>query len=167
MIIKYKNTIQPFFRMIFKIIAFKKITFKKNVYINSYCKFNKNTVIKNNCHFNGMRIKGGGNVTFGNNFHSGQNCLIITDVHNYNGDSLPYGKDYIIKNVCIEDNVWIGDNVLILGGIKIGEGAIIQAGSVVSSDVKSLSIVGGNPAKEFKKRCSDRYEFLKAEGKFI
>ena len=49
--------------------------------------------------------------------------------------------------IIIEDEVWIGANVTILSGIKIGKGAIIAAGSVVTKDVPSYSIIGGNPAK--------------------
>ena len=31
-------------------------------------------------------------------------------------------------------------------------GGVISSGSVVVKDVESMSVVGGNPAKEFKKR---------------
>lgn len=36
------------------------------------------------------------------------------------------------------------------GGVTIGEGAIIQAGSVVVSDIPKYAIAGGSPAKVFK-----------------
>ncbi len=52
--------------------------------------------------------------------------------------------------ITIEDKVWIGPNSIILKGIKIGEGAIIAAGSVVTKDVESYTLVGGNPAKKIK-----------------
>ena len=67
----------------------------------------------------------------------------------------------------IEDNVWLGQNVTILQGIKIGEGAIIQAGSVVVSDIPSCSIAGGHPAKVFKKRNEEHYYKLKQEERFF
>ena len=35
---------------------------------------------------------------------------------------------------------------------KIQYGGVISSGSVVVKDVESMSVVGGNPAKEFKKR---------------
>ena len=34
----------------------------------------------------------------------------------------------------------------------IGRGAVISSGSVVVKDIEPMSIVGGNPAQEFKKR---------------
>ncbi|MDD4527582.1 MAG: acyltransferase [Candidatus Margulisbacteria bacterium] len=122
----------------------------------------KNTILNENPNFNGMIIKGRGEVYIGNNFHSGEGCLIITSYHNYDkGKSLPYDDTMINKDVFIGDNVWLGDRVIILGGIKIGEGAIIQAGAVVIRDVPDLAIVGGNPAAIFKYRDKEHYYSLK------
>jgi len=52
------------------------------------------------------------------------------------------------------------------GNITIGEGAIIQAGSVVVSDIPKYAIAGGDPAKVFKYRDIEHYEKLKKEKKF-
>lgn len=51
------------------------------------------------------------------------------------------------KKVKIGHDVWIGENVIIMDGVKVGTGAIIAAGSVVTKDVESYSIVAGVPAK--------------------
>jgi acetyltransferase-like isoleucine patch superfamily enzyme len=48
--------------------------------------------------------------------------------------------------------VWIGANAIILSGVNIADGAIVAAGSVVSSNVDTNSIVGGTPAKLIKYR---------------
>lgn len=63
---------------------------------------------------------------------------------------LPYKGDTIIEN-----DVWIGHNVTIMPGVKIGNGAIISTNSTVIKNVEPYSIVGGNPAKEIKKRFSE------------
>lgn len=55
----------------------------------------------------------------------------------------------------IENDAWIGMNAIIMPGVTIGEGAIVAAGSVVAKDVPPYMIVGGNPAKEIKKRFTD------------
>lgn len=55
----------------------------------------------------------------------------------------------------IESDAWIGMNAMIMPGVTIGEGAIVAAGSVVAKDVPPYTIVGGNPAKEIKKRFTD------------
>ena len=125
------------------------------------------TTLGNNVNFNGMKIQGSGNVTIGNNFHSGIECMIITSIHNYdNGNAIPYDDTIISKDVIIEDNVWLGNRVIILPGVTIGEGAIIQAGSVVVKDVEKYGIAGGHPAKTFKYRDVEHYEKLKKEKKF-
>ena len=44
----------------------------------------------------------------------------------------------------------------IMAGVNIGDGAIIATNSTVVKDVEPYSIVGGNPAKEIKKRFPDK-----------
>ena len=65
-------------------------------------------------------------------------------------DSWPNKGDTIIGN-----DVWIGYNATIMPGIKIGDGAIIGAQSVVTRNVEPYSIVGGNPAREIRKRFDE------------
>lgn len=65
------------------------------------------------------------------------------------------GKEYPHKgNIQVGNDVWIGYNATILAGVTIGDGAIIAANSTVTKDVPPYTIVGGNPAKEIKKRFS-------------
>jgi len=64
-------------------------------------------------------------------------------------------KQYPQKgNINIGNDVWIGYNATIMAGVSIGDGAIIAANSTVIKDVEPYAIVGGNPAKEIKKRFS-------------
>ncbi len=144
----------------------RSISVGKNLKVNACSKVYKNVVLGDNVNFNGITIKGKGICTIGNNFHSGQDCLIILQNHNYEGTEIPYDSTNIIKNVVIEDNVWIGDRVIILGGITIGEGAIIQAGSVVCKNIPPYVIAGGHPATEFSRRDIQHYERLKKEKKY-
>lgn len=142
-------------------------SYGKNLKVNNPSYFIKNTYLGNNCNFNGIQIDGGGEVYFGNNFHSGTECRIITQSHNYDtGDAIPYDETYIKKKIIIEDNVWFGHNVIVTGNILIGEGAIIAAGSVVVKDVPKYAIVGGNPAAILKYRDIEHYNKLKSENKF-
>ena len=65
------------------------------------------------------------------------------------------GKSYPQKgNINIGNDVWIGYNATIMAGVTIGDGAIIATNATVVKDVEPYSIVGGNPAKEIKKRFS-------------
>lgn len=63
------------------------------------------------------------------------------------------GKQYPQKgDITIGNDVWIGYNATIMAGVTIGDGVIIATNSTVIHDVAPYSIVGGNPAKEIRKR---------------
>lgn len=109
-----------------------------------------------------------GGVTIGRYFHTGRGLTIFSGNHNYNSnESIPYGKESILKPVIIKDFVWCGANVTICPGVTIGEGAVIGAGAVVTKDVPDCAIVGGNPAKVIKYRDIDLFNKLKQEKKFF
>jgi virginiamycin A acetyltransferase len=55
-------------------------------------------------------------------------------------------------NTIIGNDVWIGYKATIMPGVKVGDGAIIAAESLVTKDIEPYTIVGGNPAKEIRKR---------------
>ena len=56
----------------------------------------------------------------------------------------------VYQPIVIKRNAWIGAAATILPGITIGENAIVAAGSVVTKDVPSNTIVAGVPAKHVK-----------------
>ena len=88
-------------------------------------------------------------VTIGNHVIIGSKTEIITTSHNIDSEEWEH-KHY---GLTIEDYVWIPTRVMILPSCrKIQYGGVISSGSVVVKDVESMSVVGGNPAKEFKKR---------------
>lgn len=51
----------------------------------------------------------------------------------------------------IGNNVWIGGSSTILPGVTVGDNVVIGAGSVVTRDVPSDVVVGGNPARIIKR----------------
>lgn len=135
-------------------------------YVGGPCVFTGNIMLGKNCNFNGMKVLGNGNLSIGNNFHSGIECMIITENHNYEGTEIPYDNTFVKKEITIEENVWMGNRVVVTGNVTIGEGSIIAAGSVVVKDVPKYAIVGGNPAKVIKYRDIKRYQELKSLEKF-
>lgn len=154
-------------RWYFKRIVIKTVKeYHEPLKVNFKTSLNRNTYLGKNVNFNGMKIRGKGEVRIGDNFHSGPECIILTQIHNYEGNAIPYDHTYIKRKVVIEDNVWFGVRVMVLPGVTIGEGAIIQAGTVVVKDVPPLAIVGGHPGKVFKYRDKEHYYKLKSEKKF-
>ena len=119
----------------------------------------------------------GRHVNIGENFYANMGCMFL-DVNYINiGDNVMFGPrvnlytashpiDPSIRNeqleygapINIKDNVWVGGNVTILPGVNIGENAIVAAGSVVTKDVPSNTIVGVNPAKHIKDITNKDYE---------
>ncbi len=98
-------------------------------------------------------------ITIGNNVLIGGDCLIMDyDAHPH--DFLKRRKDFWVSEtkeeylktipcapIVIEDDVWIGGRCIILKGVHIGPRSIIAAGSVVTKDIPSDCIAGGNPCK--------------------
>jgi virginiamycin A acetyltransferase len=70
--------------------------------------------------------------------------------HAMEGKAYPYKGDLIIGN-----DVWIGHNATLMAGITVGDGAIIATNATVTKDVPPYTIVGGNPAREIKKRFDE------------
>ena len=97
--------------------------------VHGRTKLTRNTYLGKNVNFNGTAIQGNGRVTIGDNFHSGEEVLFLTQIHNYDsGDAIPYDHTVIVKDITIEDNVWLGTRVTILGGVTIGDALRGQIG---------------------------------------
>lgn len=59
-------------------------------------------------------------------------------------------------DIVIGNDVWIGYEAVIMSGVTIGDGAIIGTRAVVTKDVPPYTIVGGVPAKQIRKRFSEK-----------
>jgi acetyltransferase-like isoleucine patch superfamily enzyme len=84
----------------------------------------------------------------------GRNTIITSGVTILSHKLIPIKSQdkYIGRNVDtrIGDFCVIGTGAIILSGITIGNDVVVAAGSVVTKDIPSNTIVGGNPAKVIK-----------------
>ncbi|SDI00590.1 maltose O-acetyltransferase [Alteribacillus persepolensis] len=85
----------------------------------------------------------------------GDNCLIGPGVHIYTPHHPLNPKERLSGKECgkpvkVGNNVWIGGRAVINPGVSIGNDAVIASGAVVTKNVPSRAVVGGNPAKILK-----------------
>jgi len=101
-----------------------------------------------------------GKIVIGDDFLAGSRVTIIDHDHGlYSGvcdlqshpNTKPSERALNWMPIIIGYNVHIGENSVILKGVTIGDGAVVAAGSIVSKDIPSNTIVSGNPAKPIKK----------------
>jgi acetyltransferase-like isoleucine patch superfamily enzyme len=121
-----------------KIGAFVEI--QKNALVGRQCKISSHTFI---CE----------GVTIEDNVFIGHGVMFINDIYpraTANGQ-LQTEADWKVERTVIKSGASIGTGATILANVTIGENAIVGAGSVVTKDVPANCIVGGNPAKVFRK----------------
>jgi acetyltransferase-like isoleucine patch superfamily enzyme len=104
--------------------------------------------IGNNCALNGTIVHSRNAVTIGDNCMFGPGVVILDNAsHNTSIDTVRRRTGRIADDpVVIGNNVWVGMHSIILKGVHIGDNSIIAAGSVVTKNVPSNQVFGGNPA---------------------
>ena len=108
-----------------------------------------------------------GGITIGDHVHFGPRVTIPTVSHNYEGQGVPYDETFVLKPAIIEDNVWVGSDVVIAPGTHIDEGCVIAMGTTIAGRILKGSIAGSAKWRTLKTRDMDKYEALKADGKFL
>ena len=125
----------------------------KNFHVNQpfRCDYGCNIHIGENffANFN-LTILDEAEVRIGDNCFIGPNVSIFTACHPLDAASRDTGVEWA-EPVTIGDSVWIGGNATILPGVTIGDKVVIGAGSVVTRNIPSGVVVGGNPARIIKK----------------
>ena len=125
----------------------------KNFHVNQpfRCDYGCNIHIGENffANFN-LTILDEAEVRIGDNCFIGPNVSIFTACHPLDAASRDTGVEWA-EPVTIGDSVWIGGNATILPGVTIGDNVVIGAGSVVTRNIPSGVVVGGNPARIIKK----------------
>lgn len=131
----------------------KNVYFSKNFFTTNFenLSFGNNGTIGINCEFYSYD-----KITIGNNFLIGSNVVIHTAEHIFSDSTKPIiEQGSIYKSVSIGNDVYLGSGVTILSGVKIGDHIIVGSKSVVTKDLESGWIYGGNPVKKIKRLYSE------------
>jgi acetyltransferase-like isoleucine patch superfamily enzyme len=94
-------------------------------------------------------------VTIEDDVFIGHNVSFINDKYPHSTNSsgrMQTEGDWHVVPTLVKRGASIGTSATILCGVTIGENAIIGAGSVVTRDVPSNTVVAGVPAKVIRKR---------------
>ncbi len=108
-------------------------------------------------------------VTVGNFASIGPRALLGVDTHPadlvasgqvfhaHRAGAVALPNDSIVSRqpITLGHDVWIGTQVVIRDGVHIADGAIVEAGSMVDSDVPSYAMVSGSPARIVRLRFSE------------
>jgi acetyltransferase-like isoleucine patch superfamily enzyme len=118
------------------------VEIQKNATVGKHCKISSHTFICEGVHIE-------------DNVFIGHNVTFINDKYprstNVDG-SMQTESDWKVVETWIKKGASVGSSSTILCGVTIGENAIVGAGSVVTKDVPSNTIVAGVPARPLKKK---------------
>ena len=117
------------------------VEIQKGAVIGEYCKISSHSFI---CE--GVTIEAGVFIGHGVTFVNDRYPRATNASGQLQGE-----KDWDCQNTLIKRGASVGSGATILGGITVGEKAIVGAGSVVTKDVPTCTVVAGNPARVLKK----------------
>jgi putative colanic acid biosynthesis acetyltransferase WcaF len=87
-------------------------------------------------------------VKIGRNTIVSQGAYLCTASHDINSPQFPL----ITAPIILEDQVWVGAEAFISMGVTVSQGAVVGARAAVFKNVEPWTVVGGNPARQIKKR---------------
>lgn len=117
-------------------------------------------VIGNNCSIGAYNhISATNRITIGDGLLTGKWVTILDNSHGTTSKEhllmRPWLRPVVSKGpVVIGKNVWLCDKCTILPGVTIGDGVVVAANAVVTKDVPSYCVVGGNPARIIHQRTN-------------
>jgi len=124
-----------------------------NTKIGPFVEVQRNAAVGRNCKIQSHCFICEG-VTIEDEVFVGHGVMFINDRYPRaatEAGALQTEADWSVVRTLVKKGASIGSNATILCGVTVGEGAIVGAGSVVTKDVPSRTIVAGNPAKVIRK----------------
>ena len=131
-----------------------------NTKIGAFVEIQKNACVGNNCKISSHTFICEG-VTVEDNVFVGHGVVFINDPYpraTAAGGALQTESDWKVEPTVVRKGASIGSGATILSKVTIGENAVVGAGSVVTKDVPSNTIVAGNPARVLRTIRAERNE---------
>lgn len=94
-------------------------------------------------------------IVIGDHTGLGPGTMIFASNHQFRLGEPYHLQPWTAKDVLIGRDVWIGAGTLIMPGVTIGDCCVVAAGSVVTHDVPSNSLVAGVPARVIRARDTE------------
>lgn len=114
------------------------------------------------------RLYGKGGIWIGAGTIFGPEVTVLSGMPSYEDPaSLPFDAGSEPMPVRVGKGVWVGYGAILCPGIRVGEGAVIGMGAVVTEDVPSGAVVGGNPARVLRMRDPEVIRPLLREDKLF
>ena len=129
-----------------------------------------------------FRVDYGCNIYLGHKFYANFDCIMLDVAPIYIGHHVMFGPrvslytathpiDAEVRNNVVEygkpirigNECWLGGNVVVNPGVTIGDRTIIASGSVVTKDIPSDVIAGGNPCRVIRKITAEDKVYWKAQ----
>jgi len=113
--------------------------------------------IGDNAGLSGVSIAAASGVEIGERTLVGSGALIWdTDFHPLDPEMrrVDTTAGALSAPIQIGSDVFIGGRAVILKGVSIGDGAVVAAGAIVTKDIESGDVVGGNPARVIRRHSS-------------
>lgn len=155
-------------RIRFDVFPFNRFGLGQGSTIEDFCTVNNamgNVIIGNRTRI-GLGSVLIGPVYIGDDVRLAQNIVVTSLNHNYQDISMPISEQGVnTEEVYIGDETWVGANAVILPGVFIGKHCVVAAGSVVTKNIPSYSLVAGNPARIIKQYDHESGEWKRVPNK--
>ena len=143
-----KSTLMPWKRLLLRLFG-AKVAKTANIYASAKIFMPWNLVMKEHaCLASGVGCYNAAPVVIGAYATVSQRSFLCTASHRIASTHF----EQIEKPIVICDRAWVAAEAFVGPGVTVGEGAVVGARAAVFKDVEAWTVVGGNPAREIKKR---------------
>ena len=149
---KFRIVLMEFLSKIIQMIRFKKYQ------LQGYNNIAKTVILESKLRLDKVYPQG---IYIGENTLIASGTTILTHEHVKRDNKNP--RNPWVTNTYIGRKCFVGIEVIIMPGIKIGDEVIIGAGTVVTKDIPSNSIVVGNPGRILDRKISMSNKAVLAE----